>query len=462
MKQLFHLCGKLFAAILIAAAPLTIAAQSKKDRAQANTYVQQAETAFRQQRFQEAVDAYARAIALMPNEPRFHYRKGHAHFKLNENDKAINEFTIALNQGFTPIIEVYRSRAFVYYAEKNYDAALDDVGKGLALVPEDPEFLKDLGEINIDRKAFSSAVDAFQKAAKVAPNDPGAHYGLARAYFALGDSKNQAAEADLALERGVAFPGETFYLLGDGRQKQGDAKGAIDAYQKAINVKPDLRQAYINLAEVFRNENRFNDAIAISKKALAQFGTDGDVYTALSEYYSLANRPEDAVQAANAGISLLPNRYLAYTNLCRAQNTLQKFNEAIIACNSALNLQPDDGETNYYLANAYVGLGRSVEATNRYAKAVSQLAAYTAAHPNLSDGWYLLGNALFADKQYDRSIEAYMKCLSLSPKFLRARVNLGIVYTRKKNKAAAMEQYNLVLPADATLAARLKAEIDKM
>ena len=74
----------------------------------------------------------------------------------------------------------------------------------------------------------------------------------------------------------------------------------------------------------------------------------------------------------------------------------------------------------------------------------------------------MLGNALFADKQFDKAIDAYLKCLSLSPKFLKARVNLGISYTRKKNKAAAMEQYRILLPADSALAARLKAEIDKM
>jgi hypothetical protein len=52
--------------------------------------------------------------------------------------------------------------------------------------------------------------------------------------------------------------------------------------------------------------------------------------------------------------------------------------------------------------------------------------------------------------------------LEISPKFLRARANLGIAYTRNKNKAAATEQYNLLMAADASLAARVKAEIDRM
>ena len=97
-----------------------------------------------------------------------------------------------------------------------------------------------------------------------------------------------------------------------------------------------------------------------------------------------------------------------------------------------------------------------------YTRAVAGLTEYTTNNPRFSDGWYLLGNASFADKQYDKAIDAYQKCLAISPKFVQARVNLGITYTRKKNKAAALEQYNLVLPVDKTLADRLKAEIDRM
>lgn len=454
-------CYRSLAVLLIIAAPLAVSAQSRKDRDQAKKFVEQADKAFQQKNYREAVDAYAQALALTPEAPFVHYRKGYAHSNLKENEKAISEFTIALSQGFKPL-EVYRIRAFVYYEEKNYDAALDDIRRGLEIVPNDPEFLKMMGEIQLDRKAFPAALETFQNAARVAPNDADVHYNMARAYLALGDAKAQGAAAETALSKGTRFPGDAHFLVGDARQKQGDAAGAIAAYRKAINSKADLYQAYINLADVLRNEYRFVEAIAVSKQALNAFPRDGQIYTALSEYYSLAGRNEDAVQAANAGITLLPKRYLAYTNLCRAQNALKNYNEAIAACNIALSLQPDDGETNYYLGNTYVGLGRSVDATNRYTRAVNKLTEYTEKHPNLSDGWYLLGNALFADKQFDKSIEAYQKSLSLSPNFYRTRVNLGIVYTRKKNKTAALEQYNIVLPADAALAAILKSEIDKM
>lgn len=447
------------AAFLLMAVPL--AAQSKKDRDQANALIAQAKKAYEQKDYRTAADKYGQAIVLVPTNPDAHYRKGFAHFDLKENQKAIDEFTLALSQGFKPI-EIYRIRYYIYFEDKNYDAALADVQKGLKLAPTDLNFLNAVGEIYFDRKSYAEALAAFQRASKVAPNNADIYYNIARVYLGMGDSTGQASAAEAALAKGTRFPGEAYYLLADARQKLRIIPGAIDAYQKAINSKPELYQAYRNLADIYRSENRFTDAINVSRQGLRAFPGDGNIYTDLSWYYSLAGKPDDAVQAAKAGIQILPNQHVAYTNLCRAYNETGNFDLAVNACNNALRLQPDDGETYYYLGNAFVGQGKSVEATRMYTRAVTGLIKYTRDNPDYSDGWYLLGNAFFADKQYDKAIDAYLKCLTLSPKFLKARVNLGISYTRKKNKPAAMEQYNLLLPADGTLAARLKSEIDKM
>ncbi len=268
--------------------------------------------------------------------------------------------------------------------------------------------------------------------------------------------------AETALAKGTRFPGETHFLLGDAHQKQGNAAEAILSYQRAISSKPDIYLAHRNLADVYRNEARFTDAINTLRAGLTTFKSDGGFYTDLSWYYSLAGRPKDAADAAKAAVQLLPEQYAGYTNLCRAYNETSEFALAVGACNQALKLQPGDGETYYYLGNALVQQNKSVEATPMYARAVNGLLESTRKNPNNSDGWYLLGNASFADLQYDRAIVAYLKCLSISPKFLKARVNLGIAYTRKKNRASAMEQYSLLQTADPALAAILKAQIDKM
>jgi len=114
------------------------------------------------------------------------------------------------------------------------------------------------------------------------------------------------------------------------------------------------------------------------------------------------------------------------------------------------------------LGRAFNLSGKTTEANRFYSQAVTGLVAETARNPANSEVWYLLGNAYFTDNQRDKAIDAYVKSLDIAPKFAKARYNLGIIYTLKKNKAGATQQYDRLVPVDAKLAERLRAEIDKI
>lgn len=435
--------------------------QSKKDKDQAQKLQKDAEAAMSAKKYAEAIDLYSKSLALVPNDAKVRYRKGFAHFSLNQYDQAVSELTQALDQKYNPI-DIYRLRYYIYGQQGNFDAALADIDKVLAVTPKDLSMVTAKGEFLYAKKSYPEALAAFQSAAAMAPEKGDTYYGIARVAMGMGDSKAQAAAAQTALDKGTTFPGEVFYLLGEANQKLKNNSAAIEAYKRVLPLKPKMYQVYMSLSDLYKAESRFSDSIDILKKGLENFPTNGGFYTELGLIYSLAGRSADAVAAARSGVNALPNEAAGYTNLCRALNETGEYAQAVTACRSSLRIRPDDGETNFYLGNALLGSNKGPDAAKAYADAVKGLAAATAKNPGQSDLWYLLGNAYFSDKQFDKAIEAYLKCLELSPKFNRARVNLGIAYTRKKNKPAATEQYNLLLPVDAGLAAKVKTEIDKM
>ncbi len=462
MKRVFpyRLLIGLVTAVLLLSIPL--AAQNKRDRERAKALAAQADRAYKEKNYRDAADKYAQVIAILPNNPLAHYSKGFAHLDLREYDTALGEFSLAMNKGFKPIVEIHKVKAFAYNEQKNYAAAAAELEKAVAITPRDLGLLKDLAGAHINRKAFPQALEVLNRAARIAPQDADVNYNLARLHFERGDFGNQRTAAETALAKGTRFPGEAYYLLGDACRKQNNTACAIDALQKSANAKPDNLQTYRTLAEIFQDENRFSDAISTLQQGLRAFPGNGYLYTDIARYYSFADRPEDAVKAAKSGVQLLPTQYAAYTNLCRAYNETRAYDLAVKECNTALQLKPDDGETYLYLGNANVGQGKTVEANRLYTRAVAGLEDLTRKSPGQSENWYLLGGAYYADRQFDKAVEAYTKSLSISPKFLKARFNLGIVHTRKKNRTAAIEQYSRILAADANLAARLKAEIDKM
>lgn len=447
--------------LILCTLSVAVSAQSKKDRSKAKELQDQADKAFSQKNYTESAGKYDQAILLVPTNPNAHYWKAVSHYYLKENEPAKNEFQLALNQGYKPL-EIYRIRWFMFYDQKDYDAALSDLNKGLQIEPRNPTFLNGVGEIYAAKNQFPEALAAYQKGIAASPKDGDLYYNIARVQAAMGNVKDQGAAANAAIDNGTRMTGEAYYLLADAAWKQKDFPAAIAAYQRSISAKPENYDAYRILSNVFRSQSRFSEAIDILKKALLQFPADGNIYNELSRLYSLVGRPEDGVQAALAGIRYQPTQYLGYTNLCRAYNEIKKYQEAIKACSDALIRNPGDGETYFYMGNAHLQQDKAAEATRTYRLAVTGLVDYTTKSPDNADGWYLLGGAYFGDNQRDKAIGAYLKCLSLSPNFAKARFNLGFIYRVKKDKLSATEQYNILTKLDPALAAKLKAEIDKM
>lgn len=436
-------------------------AQNRNDIRRAKALAESGDKSFRQKDYKAAADFYGQAIVLVPTNPYGHFWKGYSHYYLKEFEPAESSFALALTQGFKAI-EIYKVRWYIFYAQKRYDDAISDIKRGLEIEPRNVIMIKALGDMYYERGAFAESLEAYQRALLLTPKDADLYYAIARVQSQTGNIDGQATSADEAIKRGTQFVGDAYYLLGNALARQKNVDRAIDAYQRSIAAKPDLYQTYLDLAALYQGKNQMANALEILKKGILLFPNDGTLYTNASWYYSLADRPADAVQAALAATRFLPNQPMGFTNLCRAYNETKQYREAISACNSALRLNPKDGETFFYLGRANDLMGKTAEATGLYKKAVTGLVEFTAANQGQSDGFYLLGNAYFADNQRDRAIEAYTKCLELSPNFVKARYNLGIILVLKKDKAGAMTQYRFLLAQDATLAGKLKAEIDKL
>ncbi len=457
-----HTLKALSIVLLLLAIAAPSAAQNKKQRDQAKKLQDLGDQAAATKNYTDAVDKYGQSIAILATNPYVHYRKGYAHFELNQYSDALTEFAAALSQGFQRPVEIYRARTYIYIQQKDWDNAISDSKAAMALQPRDPEFAKALVEAYLGKNDTASALDLLQKGSSIAPNDPDIDYYLARLYAGTNDAKDEQASAEAALKKGVRFVGETYYLLGDAHQRQHDWTGAIDAYTRSIAARPDNLAAYRNLPESYRSDGRYTEAINTSAQALKVFPQNAALYTDMSWYYSLADRPGEAIGAAKSAVQISPQAYLGFTNLCRAYNDNKQYDLAMTACNTALKLQPGDGETYFYLGRAMNFSGKTTEATKMYTLSVKGLEDYVQKLPDYSDGWYLLGNAYFADNQRDKALEAYVKCLDLSPKYGKARYNLAQIYIQKKMKPQAQEQYNALVKLDPKIAELLKPQIDKM
>ncbi len=435
-------------------------AQSKGDRKKAEKITIEGDRSLTQGDYKTAINKFAQATLLNPNNPKAHFGKGKAHYYLKEFDQSLGELDTALNQGYTPL-EVYKVRWSLNFERKNFDAALDDAQKGLQLAPSDLMFNLALGQIYLAKNSYNEALAVFQKVLQLDPNTADAYYYIALTYQNLGDYKNQELNALEAVKRNTKFSGESYFIVGDAAQKSKNYNEAIEAYRKSLNAKPDYYPVYHNLSDIYRIQNRFEEAIEIAKKGTTIFPNDANLYIDLSRYYSLADQSALAIGAAQQAVKLMPDKYIGYSSLCRAYYEDKQFQPALQACDSALKLNPNDGEANVYLGFTYLSLDKIDTANEYFAKAVNGLKDYTQKNPDYSDGFYLLGNAYYYANQPKNAIEAYSQSLQLYPQFAKARFNLGLAYFVNGNTTAAQEQYNALLKQDKDLAAKLKQTLDK-
>ena len=88
--------------------------------------------------------------------------------------------------------------------------------------------------------------------------------------------------------------------------EKGEWSGADKAFVKALELRPDLGPAMINLGRVYLMQQRFESAIAILRKSTEADPNSARSYQLLGESYLLAKQGTLAVEALNEAIRLEP------------------------------------------------------------------------------------------------------------------------------------------------------------
>lgn len=429
-----------------------IIAQTKKDKRNAEKLVSEGNRLFNQNDFKSAIAKYAEAITMYPGYAEAHFWKGSAHSRLEQNEQAIYDLDIALQQGYKPL-QIYRNRWFLYYQKKDYDAALKDAQSGLQLEPDTTFFKLALGDVYRAKRDFENAVLMYEKVASIEQANSDLSYYMAVSYKGLSRYEKQRAAANEAIRKGTKFPGEAWYLLGDSYLQEKNYEMAIEPYERALTANKDIYEAYVNLAETYRYRGDYKKAISTLNRGIKVFDNDGGFLVNLTWYNSLAGNNGEAIREGQKAIKVAPGNSMAFTNLCRAYSDSGLHKQALDTCKEALKINSNDGETHYYMARAYNKLGQSSEAVKEYKLAVQGLEESTKLQPDNTDGIYLLGGAYYGNEQFDEAIGAYREVIKQNPRFSQAYFNLAYTYQFKKNdKKVAMETYEKLKEIDPKLA----------
>jgi tetratricopeptide (TPR) repeat protein len=117
-----------------------------------------------------------------------------------------------------------------------------------------------LGNALAAQGRFEEAMEQFQRALKIDPNDADAVYNLGNALAQQGNFEVAGKQLQHALE---INPGHAMaaYDLGNVRARQGRFEEAIDQFQRALKIDPRLTRAHYNVGSLLSQQGKLDEAI---------------------------------------------------------------------------------------------------------------------------------------------------------------------------------------------------------
>ena len=233
-------------------------------------------------------------------------------------DPSISQLNLLLEE--TPNDpELYFQRAKIYYELDGYDEAIQDVQKALSFDSVNINYLHLLADVYLDYYQSFRALKTMEKAAMLHPQHIPTLLKLSEFQLIL----KQPEQALKTLEKIREIDpqnSEMFYMGGLVFEDLGEVDKAIGSFQSAVEIDPELIEAWINLGKLwafkkepiaiqfFDNALRVDstNVVALHEKAYYLSNTLNDLEGALALYKKIiVSHPQYADAYFNAGLLYL-------------------------------------------------------------------------------------------------------------------------------------------------------------
>jgi len=259
-------------------------------------------------------------------------------------------------------------------------------------------------------------------------NDPKAAYTRA---LQLEQEGNYPAALALLWETAGAVPGDADvqHRLGEALERIGALEAAIDAYGRAVEIRPAFAKAFNNLILVLVKAGRGGQAVERARARVAAAPADPDRLFTLG----LAQAEQD-VDAALATfrrvLALAPAHALARYNLALVLKRVDRAREAVDELSRSLAVDPRP-EASLALAGIHFQQGD-------FDQAETALKAAIAAQGRYVDAYVMLGAVRKAQRRYGAAREALGTAIELRPDLWSAHATLAQVLRLDGREPAAV------------------------
>ena len=366
--------------------------------------------------------------------------------------------------------------AKLYIQQKNWDKAIEVLNKEVAKNPKSDEGYYLLGATYAEKENMDKMIESFDKSLEVS-----------KKYEKEIKSSKKYHWANF-FNKGVAFFNRA------AQQTDPDSAALMNnkstyAFDQAIKLEPDSIDAYKNLAYVYMNMQKYDEAIpnfmkliGEVRKGLETFFSFDKNYIGKSETYLIGKlgQPDKKVETTykssnstmyvyeskSLDVYIEGNMVVGYTLISEPNShrgnvdaykyvgqiyynkgvverdkyenskiaadsiaALDYFNKAISMLEEGKKVSPNDTDILLYLSNSYI-------AANKVDVAIDAFKAGVAAEPNNKFYRYNYGVLLLGDNQFEDAANQFKKAVDIDPTYQNAIYNLAVTYVKWGAKIA--------------------------
>ncbi len=367
---------------------------------------------------------------LKGSDPMAYYRIGLSFEINNRLDDAISSYqeVLKLDKGF---IKAEKRLATVYYKQGidaynigNMDLALDLLGKSLE---HDPT--------NIDIVARIAYIKAFRVIKEAISHFKAENYG-------------KALESYLAAEKISDKIPELYYGLGQTYYELEEPSKAVDSLLKAIDLNPEMLDAYKLAAEIERRRANYTEASKYLNLAIAFYPVDPELYNSLGYVFFQNNDLENATAMYKKAITLDPLKSDFHVNLGLVYFKEGHYELSETSFRAADTLKPGQDDV-------YYNIGLTLYKQNRFQESEQAFITSITIKSDIPDKFFSLARTLYyIDGRINDSIQNAEKALSMRDaphyyyglgKILEKKMETARQVDIEKFREAAINAYKTVV-----------------
>lgn len=229
-------------------------------------------------------------------------------------------------------------------------------------------------------------------------------------------------------------------LKGNACFKNGDMDGAIEHYDKAIELDPYNVTLHSNKATCLIRQKKYEEAIAVATKAIENGREHGAGFEAIAKAYTKIATAEAALDNLEGAINAL-NSSLLEKKDPTVKRELTRIQQLKAKRDAAAYENPEIAEKEKLEGNTCFRNGDLPGAIAHYNEAIKRAPRNPAMYSNRAAAYSKLGEMPMALKDCDKAIE-------IDPNFIKAYTRKGYCHFQMKEYHKAIDAYNAALKID--------------